>query len=644
MKRALTLVLAVAAWGCGSKPPAMSNKPAGLYGSPAQLAFTCVTPGCDKTITTTITVNGNRRLAIKRVLIEGDVGGDFTATPSQEAPFVIGPGSTFTVDVEYKPKGAPAPGAIGLHVTYTDASPDESPDRAMPGELVVPLIRRVVGQPLLAVSPATLSFGAVLPGAKKTMPIRAENVGFGNVTLELAQPDSGTPDIIFVLPPDHSFGADGGIDVPVTFKPTSSEYLSTDIAIPATYDTVAPAILHVEATSLSSPQLGVEPQALIDFGEVPKGQSRTNTVQLVNQGGAELDVMAPKLTDATGNLSLSAADAGWTLMPLQRGPMTITLNGRDAGEVQGLVRLTSNDPGNPYLDVTVKGTVTEPQATVNPTSIDFGTVPQGWVVTKTINVKNTGYGSLKVKSLQFVAGSSMLFTLTNIPALPATLARDQQLAVDVQFRAETQAMFTAQVSVESDDPVNNFVTANIKGTVGDCNTGCPITNGTPSCTGGVCSVGTCNVGWYDTDGQAADGCECQEIGNDPGEFCMGAQDLGTLNDEDGDSTTYQGLIPTADDVDLIRFFGNDQTGFFSDAYDVRIRLDSADPGISMCVYKNGGHQSDCFFSNQACPQNRYYEDDGSFGTDDSSDYIIKVYRTMSTAPTCTSYTIFASNG
>jgi hypothetical protein len=174
--------------------------------------------------------------------------------------------------------------------------------------------------------------------------------------------------------------------------------------------------------------------------------------------------------------------------------------------------------------------------------------------------------------------------------------------------------------------------------------GCPITNGTPSCSTGVCAVGMCNVGWYDTDGMASDGCECHEIGTDPGEFCMGAEDLGQLTDTNGDHTTYQGIIPTADDIDLIRFYGYDANDFFSDSYDVRIRLDSADPGIAMCVYRSGGHQSDCFFTGENCPQNRYYEYSGSWGTDDSADYIIKVYRTASTTPTCTSYTVFASNG
>ena len=37
----------------------------------------------------------------------------------------------------------------------------------------------------------------------------------------------------------------------------------------------------------------------------------------------------------------------------------------------------------------------------------------------------------------------------------------------------------------------------------------------------------------------------------------------TVEDEDGDRTSFQGILPTEDDEDVIRFFGYDATGFFS---------------------------------------------------------------------------------
>ena len=50
--------------------------------------------------------------------------------------------------------------------------------------------------------------------------------------------------------------------------------------------------------------------------------------------------------------------------------------------------------------------------------------------------------------------------------------------------------------------------------------------------------------------------------------------------------------------------------------DVRISIQSADPGVSMCVYHHGtsAHLSECFFEEESC------------------------------APSCTPYTVFISNG
>jgi len=107
-----------------------------------------------------------------------------------------------------------------------------------------------------------------------------------------------------------------------------------------------------------------------------------------------------------------------------------------------------------------------------------------------------------------------------------------------------------------------------------------------------------------------------------------------------------GIIHDSADLDYVWFFAEDASQFLSDSFDVRIRLDSPDPGIQMCAYRHptGNHDPNCYLSEETCPTNRYYRKDGSLGPDDSADFVIKVYRTASSTPTCTSYTLFMSNG
>ncbi|WP_156338033.1 hypothetical protein [Chondromyces crocatus] len=48
---------------------------------------------------------------------------------------------------------------------------------------------------------------------------------------------------------------------------------------------------------------------------------------------------------------------------------------------------------------------------------------------------------------------------------------------------------------------------NSVGHCGACGTVCSVANGTPSCTGGACSISSCNSGWGNCDGSTANGCE-----------------------------------------------------------------------------------------------------------------------------------------
>jgi hypothetical protein len=352
--------------------------------------------------------------------------------------------------------------------------------------------------------------------------------------------------------------------------------------------------------------------------------------------------------DSSGAVKVTApsAAAPMTLRPLQRIPLTIAVTGNAGGDVDATLAFDSDGQGG-LQSLRVKGTITDPKVVVSPKAIDMGTVPVGWVVTRTVEVKNVGSGPLVLKALTLVGGSSTLFTLSRVPTLPYTLERDARVTFDVEFRAETAATFNASVSVETNDKATAFSEVTFKATVGTCQLSCPIANGTPNCMmSGKCSVGTCNAGWHDVDKLSSTGCECADPAPDPGEFCMDSVYLGGLKDTDGNQANFTGIISDTSDVDLIRFYAIDGNNFFSDDFNVKVSLSSNDPAIQMCVYRNktGSHQVDCFFSEEVCPGNRYYEKDGSLGSSDDADFIVKVTRLVSSAPSCTPYTVFASNG
>ena len=412
---------------------------------------------------------------------------------------------------------------------------------------------------------------------------------------------------------------------------------------------VDPVVVQVEGTSLTDPRIGLEPAGDVDFGDVPKKQQRTITRQLVNQGGTDLNIQNLGVSDAGGDLTAWLGDGGTSMLlaPLGRVPLRIKLDGQTPAELDAVVRVSSSDSTTPFLDVHVYGTVTEPKVQLAPASVDFGTVPQGWVMTKPVEIRNVGFGPLTLRNITLVAGSSSLFTVRNLPSLPSQLDRGQRIAIEVEFRAETVATFAGFLSVETDDPLTPFAELPLGATVGSCTAGCPITNGTPTCARGVCEVGSCNTGWYDTDKLASSGCECHEASpTDPGEFCSDGVYVGNLKDTDAQQANFVGNLATDGDVDVIKFHAEDANSWFSEDFDVRIRLASVDPNIKMCVYRYDtvAHLSDCYWTNEVCPSDNNYRKTGSLGSEDSADFTIKISRPAGTAATCSQYTLYMSNG
>lgn len=642
-------VLACTMAACASPPPEpKSTKPPGLEADPAHVALLCVTPGCDTTHAVRFHVVGPRRVAIKRMFLSGAAPEEFTLTSTEETPFIVGSNASFEVQVRYAPVGSPLPAPVELRVTYTDASPEESEERLPAGELVVPLVRRLVGEPVLAVAPQTVSFGYVPAGETKTRTLKATNEGFGNIALELASIEAGSPLFTATLPDRPAVVGAEGLEFPTTFTPEADTYVQSTLSVVATASDVPPVTVKVEGTSIPDPRLGISPSGEVDFGEVALKKSRTVTLQLVNEGGAALTVRGVSTSDANGNLSVALPDAGAPLhvASLERVPLTLTLQGGTAGELDATVTVETDDPLQPTRDVRVRGTITEPKLALSPDPLDFGTLPVGWVVKQPVELRNVGFGPLTVKDIRLVAGSSNLFVLSNLPTLPLVLERDQRIALDVQFTAETASSFTGWLSVETDAPGATFSELPLKAIAGSCSSSCPIANGTPSCSSGTCDVGSCDTGWFNTDAKAANGCECKEVGTDPGAFCADSHFAGTLMDSKKDQATFSGVLPSEGDVDVVRFFGADGFTVLNETYNVKVRLDSTDPNIRLCVYRyeTGSHGQDCYWTNEVCPATRTFQKGGSGVSGDDADYIVKVFRAPGTAPTCSSYTLFMSNG
>ncbi|MGQ0506636.1 MAG: choice-of-anchor D domain-containing protein, partial [Myxococcaceae bacterium] len=649
MKAFVSSLCALALVGCGvTKVEGPAPVKVGLASRPESVAFTCVTEGCDTKQKIRVSVQGPRRVAVKRIILSDDTETEFTFTVDRTTPFVAGAGTDFEVEVRYVPLGAPSPGAVELVLSYTDASPTEEAGRIPPGELHIPLVRRLVGQPTLVASPPRLSFGWVAAGSSASLITKLTNAGFGNVAVELSSVDGGDPELSVAMPVQLTLPPDAGTELSVTFQPKGERYLKSQVIVTASAVDVAPAVIEVEGTSLPSATLGIEPGTPIVLGDLPLAQKRSLSRVVVNQGGQPLTIRGVTVNNSFGNLTAAFEGGGTsvTLKPLERATLVLAGEGKLAGPVNATLLFLSNDSKMPSREVPVTGTITEPRLTVAPSAIDFGTVAVGWVLSKPVQLSNTGFGALTVKNIQMVAGSSNLYTLRNLPPLPFTLERGQSATLTLELRVETAAAFAGSFSVESDDATNSFNVVKLTALGGTCSATCAIANGTPLCGQGTCAVGTCNMGYFDTDKQTANGCECREIDVDPGAFCAGSRYVGVLKDNDKARANVTGALPDTGDVDLIRFYAEDAFALFSDNFDATVQLQSSDPDIRMCIYTYpaGEHSDECFFTAELCPGNNFYQRKSGGAGADGADILVKVFRIANTAPTCAPYTLLLGNG
>lgn len=182
--------------------------------------------------------------------------------------------------------------------------------------------------------------------------------------------------------------------------------------------------------------------------------------------------------------------------------------------------------------------------------------------------------------------------------------------------------------------------------------------------GGICE---CPADFYDLDGMAGNGCECQAVpGAATAAACGGAIDLGSLDDS-GESTTVSGNVLPDGRAVWYRFTGNDGADGTCETYDVEARL-TTNPGNA---YRISVLRGSCGVSADCPGEFTEYQWNADFrmsiggvltGTcpchsaagepaanvpnceNYGSTYYVRVTRDGAAAPTCEQFVLTLSNG
>lgn len=250
----------------------------------------------------------------------------------------------------------------------------------------------------------------------------------------------------------------------VTFMPTEAGETEADLTIYSN-DPSNPAVqvsLSGTGKLLSDQQISVSPRQ-IDFGAIPISDSSRQQVWVINLGEKTLTIDSVSIDDAHFSIDATSFNVG----PSTSEDRWVTFKPTDYDEVQANMRIKSNDPANPYIDVSLSGSgrdLKDQQIAIVQTDLDFGEVGWGRKLTKEVSILNEGEKTLKITDI-----TSTDTSLFKVDVNSFDVAGGHAHILNIIFTPRvfgsdsSKTNFYESLTVFSNDAENNEITIDVKG-------------------------------------------------------------------------------------------------------------------------------------------------------------------------------------
>ena len=196
----------------------------------------------------------------------------------------------------------------------------------------------------------------------------------------------------------------------------------------------------------------VTPSSL-SFGNVALGGKTSQSAILKNTGTASITIS--QVSFSNGEFSSSNLNLATILSPGQSVNFLVWFNGTTAGTANGTMTLGSSD-GATSTPVALSGTVlaAQPQLSVSPVSVNFGTVTVGSQGTQSVTLSNQGTGDLKISLISVNATAVGASGITT----PVTITAGQSAVLALKYSPTISGTMTGNVTITSNDPqIPSFV-------------------------------------------------------------------------------------------------------------------------------------------------------------------------------------------
>jgi hypothetical protein len=437
-----TAVVALSGTGAAAPKPQLTV-------SSTSLAFSSLTVKTAKVLPLVLTSTGTSAVTVNSAAIIGAgftiVGGSLPATLNQ--------GQSMSLQVQFKPTAA---GSVTGKISISSNSNNGS-------TVVVALsgTGTAATNPQLTVSPTSLAFGSVTANTAKALSLVLTSTGTSAVTVNSAA-IAGTGFTIVGGSLPATLNPQQSVTLQVQFKPTATGATAGKISIGSNSISGSTAVVALSGTgtAATNPQLTVSPTSLA-FGSVTANTAKVLSLVLTSTGTSAVTVNSAAITGTGFTIVGGALPA--TLNPLQSVTLQVQFKPTVAGAAAGKITVSSNSTSGGTAVMALSGTgtaATNPQLTVSPTSLAFGSVTANTAKVLSLVLTSTGTSAVTVNSAA-ITGTG--FTIVS-QAFPATLNPQQSLTLQVQFKPTAASTASGQITVSSNSTSGSTAVVALTGT------------------------------------------------------------------------------------------------------------------------------------------------------------------------------------
>jgi hypothetical protein len=304
-------------------------------------------------------------------------------------------------------------------------------------------------RPDLRVASAGLTFGNVVVGQSRRLTVAVTNAGTAPLFINTITASNAQ---FRVQPPGpYTLNAGDSLLVAVTFAPVASGPQSGTLTLTTSNDPAKGFVSLSLSGTGAQPDIDVPPS--LSFGKVALGVPAVSTLLISNLGTSDLTVRKIASSD-----SQFVAQPDSIVVPAgAKLRVTILFTPRALGVTSATLRLSSDDPDEGNITVTLTGSAASPKAALSASRLSFGSVLLGASFAVKLTVSNLGDADLSVSRL---ASDNPQFTV--FPTA-FTVSPGKAQDVTVTFVPAATGSQAGTLTLSTNDPVNPALTVAVTG-------------------------------------------------------------------------------------------------------------------------------------------------------------------------------------